>query len=160
MESIKGVTIWECRCICSNIKNYAIREILNNGTKSCGCMKGKMISNKKSLPDEECAFRSIYRNTQKRAKRCNHIFEIDKISFKKLIKSNCYYCNRKPSNWLFYNKFKYMHTGLDRVDSSKGYALNNVVPCCKLCNQAKNDLTVKEFKNFIRKLYGYFIKAP
>lgn len=44
--------------------------------------------------------------------------------------------------------------GLDRVDNLKGYMINNVVPCCKLCNQAKMDLTVSDFKNHIVKIYN------
>jgi len=28
---------------------------------------------------------------------------------------------------------------LDRKDSSIGYCMENVVPCCKECNQAKRD---------------------
>lgn len=35
--------------------------------------------------------------------------------------------------------------GLDRMDSSKGYHINNVVPCCKDCNTLKShQLTHKE----------------
>lgn len=30
-------------------------------------------------------------------------------------------------------------TGLDRKDSSKGYEVENVVPCCRDCNTAKSD---------------------
>lgn len=29
--------------------------------------------------------------------------------------------------------------GLDRVDSTKGYEIGNVVPCCKMCNTIKLD---------------------
>jgi hypothetical protein len=30
--------------------------------------------------------------------------------------------------------------GLDRLDSSRGYVLNNVVPCCGICNATKNSM--------------------
>ena len=36
-------------------------------------------------------------------------------------------------------------TGLDRVDSNKGYTDDNVVPCCGSCNQLKNELPYKYF---------------
>lgn len=48
--------------------------------------------------------------------------------------------------------------GLDRIDSNKEYTLDNVVPCCKWCNYAKNSMTVEEFKNHINKIYKYLIK--
>lgn len=35
--------------------------------------------------------------------------------------------------------------GLDRVDSSQGYGLDNVVPCCRSCNTAKNSKSVLLF---------------
>lgn len=31
-------------------------------------------------------------------------------------------------------------SGLDRIDNSKGYAIDNVVPCCKRCNRGRQDL--------------------
>lgn len=35
--------------------------------------------------------------------------------------------------------------GLDRIDSSKGYSIDNILPCCGICNRIKNDsLTMKE----------------
>ena len=46
-------------------------------------------------------------------------------------------------------------TGLDRIDSSKGYVLDNVRPSCERHNQMKNDMTdeqcyqkMKEFINW------------
>lgn len=35
--------------------------------------------------------------------------------------------------------------GIDRVDSSKGYTVENSVACCKYCNTAKNTMTESEF---------------
>jgi hypothetical protein len=42
--------------------------------------------------------------------------------------------------------------GLDRVDSFKGYTLNNVVPCCMRCNRMKMDMTKEQFLNHIKKI--------
>ena len=64
----------------------------------------------------------------------------------KLCNNNCY-CNRLIG-----------FNGIDRIDSSKDYNINNCVSCCKICNYMKGDKTVKEFidtityilsKNFI-----------
>lgn len=52
----------------------------------------------------------------------------------------CYYCNGE------FGKVNY-GIGLDRVDNSKGYLLNNVLSCCKQCNSLKSDwLTCDEAK--------------
>ena len=43
----------------------------------------------------------------------------------------------------------------DRVDSSLGYTVSNCVPCCKYCNQAKNDRSVSEFLAHARRIVEY-----
>lgn len=63
-----------------------------------------------------------------------------------LIIADCTYCGAK-SNW------PSGRNGIDRVDSKLDYEPNNCVTCCKLCNRAKSDLTVEEFKIWIRKLH-------
>lgn len=53
-----------------------------------------------------------------------------------LRKNLCFYCDQGLPP---------VGTGLDRLDNSKGYMLNNVVPCCKACNHIRGDnLTVEE----------------
>ena len=45
-------------------------------------------------------------------------------------------------------------TGLDRKDSNKGYAPDNVVPCCRSCNSRKSDKPYEEFMVEIKKPTG------
>ena len=35
--------------------------------------------------------------------------------------------------------------GMDRVDNDKGYAVDNVVPCCSDCNMAKRMMSREDF---------------
>jgi hypothetical protein len=35
--------------------------------------------------------------------------------------------------------------GIDRVDNTKGYSVDNCVPCCRRCNVAKADMTPDQF---------------
>lgn len=53
----------------------------------------------------------------------------------------CHYCGEKPET-----------VGLDRVDSDKGYILNNIVSCCSMCNRIKSDFTVTELLMHIKKM--------
>ena len=68
--------------------------------------------------------------------------------YSKLITNkHCYYCKGKLNE---------TGIGLDRRNPSKGYILNNVLPCCKDCNTIKNNfLTVDETRAVIRFLQRY-----
>jgi hypothetical protein len=61
-------------------------------------------------------------------------FLLTKDEFMSFWQRPCFYCGSEVRS-----------IGLDRVNSDLGYTMENVVPCCILCNQAKNDLTQNEF---------------
>jgi uncharacterized metal-binding protein len=43
------------------------------------------------------------------------------------------------------------------LDSSLGYTKINSVPCCKVCNIAKHNLSVPEFLNHIKRIFNFRI---
>lgn len=47
---------------------------------------------------------------------------------------------------------------MDRVDSKKGYLINNVVACCWNCNKAKASLSQEDFLRLIENIYNNRIK--
>ena len=47
--------------------------------------------------------------------------------------------------------------GIDRKDSTKGYSIDNCVPCCPMCNKMKQTFTEEEFLNQIAKIYNKLI---
>ena len=51
------------------------------------------------------------------------------------------------------------YSGIDRIDSLKDYTIENTVPCCKICNYAKSNLTLKQFQEWAIKLGSRAIKA-
>jgi len=52
----------------------------------------------------------------------------------------------------------YVYSGIDRLDSSKGYEPGNVVPCCKQCNWAKNDIAYDKFLEWIERVHFNLIE--
>ena len=82
--------------------------------------------------------------------------DISIINFYNLSQFNCYYCDKEPNN-LCQGVLKY--NGLDRIDSSKGHYINNVVPCCRDCNWAKNDSTLEEFNSWIKRTYEHLFSC-
>lgn len=86
------------------------------------------------------------------AKRRKIKFLITEEEWLNLATKNCYYCDSQPKNCIAsYGEFKY--NGLDRIDTTKEYVLENVVPCCRMCNTAKSDHDYETFLDWIEKIY-------
>lgn len=77
-----------------------------------------------------------YSNYKYGAKQRQLLFQITKEEFENLWEKPCHYCN-SPIETI----------GLDRVDNNKGYVIENIVPCCKICNFMKAQLNKKDFVN-------------
>jgi hypothetical protein len=78
------------------------------------------------------------------AKRRNLVWNITFEQYLPLINSLCFYCGGKLSE---------TSCGLDRIDNTIGYEYNNVVPCCRICNVMKNNLTKDQFMMKIKDIY-------
>jgi len=97
-----------------------------------------------------------YRDVAIGAQRRNLIFALTQEQCEQLLLGNCHYCgvpstefrNRKDRSTAGIN-------GIDRVDNTRGYVVDNVVSCCKTCNYAKGTLTLDEFKSWIRNVYHH-----
>jgi hypothetical protein len=85
-----------------------------------------------------------YNSYKRNAKRRNIEFNLTKEQFTQYWQLPCSYCGSKVKR-----------VGLDRINNNKGYDLDNVVPCCATCNYMKLDLTQKQFKNHIIKIYNH-----
>lgn len=148
----KGKTLirWLCKCECGNqIECYAMH-LMRRKNMSCGCVR--LVYNRKYDPITASAT-IIYKNGYNDG-------DISFEEFMKLSQLPCHYCGTELSNayqryWkrTVYGLFKY--NGLDRVDSSKPHNKDNVVPCCKLCNWAKRDLSTQEFLSWVQKVYKH-----
>ena len=85
-----------------------------------------------------------YNLYKKGARSRNLIFEIKKEDFYNLTQQPCVYCGSLEN-----------YNGLDRIDSSIGYIIENVVPCCSICNKMKLDHSKKFFFEHIKKIIKY-----
>lgn len=134
------------KTICSSIKSCggSIRSIEDNRSTA-----GNPIYN---------SIRNLYKGS-KPAKKFG--FTLSDKEFDVLITSECYYCGIKPTSTRFDKPLdkELFICGVDRIDSSQGYHLTNVVSCCKRCNQAKNDMSVNEFKEWLVRICQHFLKA-
>lgn len=48
--------------------------------------------------------------------------------------------------------------GIDRIDSSKGYTIDNCALCCRQCNYLKNNMSQDDFADWILSIHLWAIK--
>jgi hypothetical protein len=159
---------WECECECKNIIVVSTNHLTTGNTKSCGCLKTEaiIINQKLSLSiitkykPHITSARKIWRQYCYQDNRCDLTFD----QWFQISQKNCFYCGIGPSNK--YNVFlkkkgasqeaknngDFIYNGLDRIDSTLSHTVDNVVPCCWICNRAKNTRTTEEFFQYINNL--------
>ena len=179
LEKLKSDKYTNCLCICEcgNTRIVRMTYLLREETISCGCKNfiSKPHGNSIYLP-KESSFRAKASNyrANARLRGIRLTLSIEEIVI--LMKGNCYYCGRLPSNKYNVrlsnrdnNKCKnnyvkmasdmhhILYNGIDRFNNDEGYTFGNSVSCCTQCNTAKLDFSVKEFKEWIVRLYENFI---
>lgn len=95
------------------------------------------------------------------AKARGILWNLTDDQFKSLITKRCFYCGSEPQvrKTTTYKENTERVNGIDRIDSSKPYTIENVVPCCIKCNKMKMEFSLNDFKNQIVKIYNHFIKS-
>ena len=127
-------------------------------TKEMRQAKGKISNNMGfRLPKGEVGLNELYGSYKHNAKGRNLSFNISKEEFKFLTEKNCSYCNAQPTNKIKARHINgtYIYNGLDRVDNSKGYEIDNVVPCCKHCNMMKKTMSKQDFISQVKNIYNH-----
>jgi len=150
----RGHRMFEFSCVCGKSRVYRGHSVLSGRVKSCGCLwyeSHRAGQERRIKPDSWSAFNTIfcsYKNSARYRKTPQRKdFEFTRETFRKLIEQPCYYCGDSGSMTTVINKFgpPFVHNGVDRIDSSKGYTIENCVPCCKPCNTAKLDRSIEDF---------------
>lgn len=153
---------WEGICDCGTSVLLVPSDAKRGQTVSCGCYQKELLS-KRSLDRRQYSPRisSARKVWQISYKDGNITFP----EFLELSQKNCHYCGIAPyrirnphstkASAFMRDNGDFIYNGLDRVDSSKPHDLDNVVPCCKLCNQAKMNLSVREFAELISRIYHH-----
>lgn len=98
------------------------------------------------------------------AKKRGLEFILTDYQFYRIIQQPCIYCGRSLTNSITWGTRRansntprpdFRFTGIDRRDNSKGYTLQNSVPCCKICNYAKMDQSIEEFEAWLNDLVKF-----
>ena len=143
---------WECLCECGN-KGIVVTHVLTRGSsKSCGCYKKEYPRRK--LPSGVSERNHLLRTYKKGAEARGLCFDLTVEQFTELIHQNCFYCGISPRKSVKGDGLdkNYIYNGIDRLDNSKGYFVDNCVTCCETCNRAKRTMSVDEFIDWIDRL--------
>ena len=143
-----GSAMWECVCDCG-CEYLAIGTALRaGGAKSCGCSTGN------HKPPGVSARRLLFNRYRHSARSRGHEFGLSYEEFASIISADCFYCGIPPSGEVRGWSEKsgaVLYSGIDRVDSSRGYSKDNVVACCRQCNIAKLNHSVQDFIAWIKR---------
>jgi hypothetical protein len=130
-------------------KEYKRKHYLENKTKHNAWQRAYQKRTAKESKPRRQAYALHYRTTiggRYVEYKCNansrgHEFVITLEEFTSFWQKPCYYCDNPVDP-----------IGLDRINSSVGYVVSNLVSCCKDCNFAKQDLDQETFLALCRRV--------
>lgn len=142
---------WLCRCECGKEIITRTDSLRIGRSTSCGCW----LSGSR-LPNKGAAWNQVLSKQRAQAHARGLDWALSAEEAFALVRLNCHYCGSAPSQPRHSNNDKVLFTGIDRVDSSRGYLPENVVPCCKSCNFAKNTMGYEEFRVWVGRIYAHW----
>lgn len=128
-----------------DIEKDGSKKVCTDYIRGCKNILDKIINGKpnKHKRCNNCRYKYHYKHYQYGAKKRNLDFEIEKEFFYEFIKNKCEYCGMiDHCGW----------NGIDRSDNKKGYTINNIVPCCSMCNKMKSKYTINKFIKFCKNI--------
>jgi hypothetical protein len=155
----------KAKCKCGREKTICVNNVRCGNSLCCGKSPcGKKITKPRDTEVGHKAILYVYKN---HAKARGFSFNLEYEYFKQLTQQTCHYCGvepkqvyqlKNPKTGKIRSGIPIIYNGIDRVDSTKGYTPDNVVSCCKICNTAKSNLPLAEFKEWINRIYLITIK--
>ena len=168
-RSLRSGATRSCGCFCKN-QNNRLNESLREYDQQGNIVKRVCQCCKRMLPVEEyyknsytvdgysgvckyCYNRSLqgrYGVYRKGAKARNLDFNLTRDEFDLITSQPCYYCGEYSGKY-----FDKEYSGVDRMDSALGYDIDNVVPCCDMCNRMKLDYNFDVWINKMRQILNH-----
>lgn len=96
--------------------------------------------------EEDRKSNKAFTNYRYRAKKSGRVFSLTRERFLEIICQPCHWCGYAGT------------VGVDRIDNDLGYTPDNSVACCKTCNYAKNDMSLREWHDWISRLISHRLK--
>ena len=156
---------WMVRCDCGVARVLRGRVLRPGKQISCGCAIHNPAHNRK--PYGEASQRHAYKNALSAARSRDIAFTLTFTQFIAIVTRPCYYCGITWSKEISRRDGSIKHKfngafrccGIDRIDSSKGYAAGNCRPACGTCNVAKASMSDTDFTTWVERIYSHLIKG-
>ena len=169
-------TMWRCKCDCGNETIVSTQYLTASAHRekrksppSCGCFKYVSGRFTAKLDPKLASLMFVINHYRNKANQRNVIWNLPADLAIRLITSHCFYCSSPPAKYA--NAYtaatgrplrstepsriegaNLAYNGIDRVSPTRGYVADNVVPCCFVCNRAKNDMLYDDFIIWIQNL--------
>ena len=151
--------IWDCVCDCGRTTQVMADHLYGPSkgkTRSCGCLH--LENSRRFRSPGESGLLKVFRNYQNGAKNRGINFDLTFEEFKILTTKNCVYCGEPPNRRSVVNNCRSnfsvcYYNGIDRIDSLKGYQLDNVSTCCYSCNCMKLNRSRTDFLKQVARIY-------
>lgn len=132
----------EVKCLsCGSTKATTWQSAQASGCNSCS-----MRASKGNLDPKRVALVRVINVARRGARDRGYEWSLSDNRVFELIYSACHYCGTDASNTCSKRgKYAIRYNGIDRVDNTLGYTVENSVACCSTCNRAKGDMSYDAF---------------
>lgn len=172
-------------CSCgSGERTVKSKDLRSGNTRSCGCLKKERVQNLQKNRqssrsgyerNQTLAFRRYLKWYKRNADLRELEWHLEENDFRNMTSKPCHYCGTEPKKndrfaveylrrflsrgtkacqKTYDNKIIYVN-GIDRINSTLPYVLDNCVPCCKDCNLGKHIKSKEEFLEWVRRVWKY-----
>lgn len=150
---------WQCQCECGRTRVTTTSALNAGHVVACYvCSK-----NQYKLPPGEASRNGLYSAYRKGAEERCLPFDLTPDQFKTLTSQSCSYCGVAPSQIRrnrthgkgYQFNGDYLYNGIDRKDNKLGYTIENSVPCCGMCNRAKDILSEQDYLFWLQRSYHH-----
>ncbi len=144
-----GNTKVTCKCVCGY---QGVARLARIKADLGGTCTGNHAT--RSTPAGVSMMRAIYRRYKNSANERGYAFDLTQSQFQGLTSESCFYCGMPPNRTYQTpdSPTAYTYNGIDRMDNTRGYVLDNCVPCCWQCNKLKSTMPYAEFTAWLDRI--------